>query len=152
MIISKRIEQIRPLADSMIPTHEDNSMIICYSPNHPVADVVVYSGGYINFISISVSSYSVHRTKFEDLFTLTVGETGLTVFSYYCLAAPKSYNAAMIAEFTKLTKHVREKVRFIYVTTDETKHHLNTRWAEYVHRINGNALEKFGDCRVFKQE
>ena len=98
MIISKRIEQIRPLADSMIPTHEDNSMIICYSPNHPVADVVVYSGGYINFISISVSSYSVHPTKFEDLFTLTVGETGLTVFSYYCLAAPKSYNAAMIAK------------------------------------------------------
>lgn len=72
-VISRRIIQTRPDATSPIPKFDDNTIIICYSPNHPVADVVVYSGGYINFISISISSYSVHRTKASDLFNGKVG-------------------------------------------------------------------------------
>ncbi|KAI3647197.1 hypothetical protein MP228_007418 [Amoeboaphelidium protococcarum] len=103
MLISERIVQQRPQSGEDIPKYPDNSMIICYSPYQSVADVVVYSGGFINFISISISSYNVHRTKFGDLFTAKVGDTGHTPLSYYCLDAPPSYNAGRIAGLTRIS-------------------------------------------------
>ncbi|KAI3646843.1 hypothetical protein MP228_009771 [Amoeboaphelidium protococcarum] len=152
MLISERIVQQRPQFGQDIPKYPDNSMIICYSPNHPVADVVVYSGGFINFISISISSYNVHRTKFGDLFTAKVGSTSHTPLSYYCLAAPPSYNAGRIAGLTRISDSLTRIIRFIFITLDTTKHNPATmmqQGAEHVYRINGEALRKFGDPSSF---
>lgn len=152
MLISHRILQDRPKSADAIPTYPDNSMIVCYSPNHPVADLVVYSGGVINFISVSISSYNIHRTKFGDLFDTEVGNTGHTPLSYYCLAAPPNYNAGRLARLTRISDTLTEKIRFIFITLDTTKHTARTmgqQGAKYVYRINGEALMKFGDPRAF---
>ncbi|KAJ3269274.1 hypothetical protein HDV01_001641 [Terramyces sp. JEL0728] len=146
ILVAKKIDQICPKLNESIPAYEDNTMIVCYGPTHPVVDVVIYSGGFINFVSISVSSYSIHATGAHDIFKCLVGNTKFSVLEYYCLASPYSVSKKF-ENSTRWTASLKEHVRFIYITTDQTKHNKSTlgkSGASEVFRVNGDALQVFG--------
>ena len=60
---------------------QSGSMIICYD-GFPVIDFFVYTSEMKYFIQVSRQSYSHHRSKYADLFTVKMIE-GLSVFEYF---------------------------------------------------------------------
>lgn len=134
--------------DQPLPNKDplEDTMIVCYE-GHPVADLVIYSGGKLFLVSITLESYTKHRTSAADVFKIKVGNSGKSVLEYYCEASPYP-DLVSLGQSDKWTEALKDNVKFVFVTIDNTNHNQNSMknsGAKSVYRINGELLQKFGN-------
>ncbi|KAI3661743.1 hypothetical protein MP638_003751 [Amoeboaphelidium occidentale] len=134
--------------DQPLPNKESlkNTMIVCYK-GHPVADLVIYSGGKLFLISIFLEAYTKHGTSAADVFKIKVGNSGKSVLEYYCETSPYP-DLVKLGTSDKWTEALKNNVKFVFVTIDNTIHNKNSMkksGAKSVYRINGELLQKFGN-------
>ena len=137
--IVNKVDQDMPANDEHIDVkYSDNTMVICYQ-HHPVVDVVIYSQGIVNFVSIQ--SCTANRTNFDDFWTSKVGNSNYSILEYYCQKSPYS-KSATVAKAKRWTEKLKSLVKFIIITPDTTKH--NSKSFQDVIRISGESSKQFG--------
>lgn len=117
----------------------DGTLIIC-CPGHSVVDMVLYSGGAVYLIQVSMLAYIDHSTKIENLeLSLVPGSTESVGF-FYTSRAPAGWSVPLFNGV--FTKNVQEKMKYVYITPDTTSHRVGaTSKMRHVLRIGGNQLQ-----------
>ena len=148
--IFNKVDQDMPANDESIgEKYSSNTMVICYQ-NHPVVDVVIYCQGVVNFVSVSIQSYTAHRTNFDDFWNSKVGNSNYSILEYYCRKSPYS-ESATVANAKRWTEKLKSLVKFIFITPDTTKHRPKNGPFQDVIRINGESLNQFGTSAKYFQ-
>lgn len=121
---------------------EDGTLIICVA-GHVVIDMVLYDNASVYFLQISMQSYVDHSTTFDDLYTTMLPfDPSQSVGAYYSSKAPTAWNIPQY--YKKFTDSLAQKVKYVYITPDVTKHRMKTKMMEHVLRVGGVNLQTFG--------
>ena len=101
----------------------DGTLIICHR-NHAVVDMILYYDNCVYFIQISMQSYTNHDKKIDHLLSSRVQGTDISMLKFYTQAAVQLWPSYTVMRH-RVTKQVKDGIKYIYITPDVTKHVLN---------------------------